>query len=111
MIRHRRFRWQSSLHPAHLQRGIAPRARKTATSQRSSSASQRDAGMKRAMMAVAHSILTIGYTMLKTGRGYHESRREFGGSHLEQVYQDQLQRYFMKRLQRRGLTVSVEPAA
>lgn len=64
-------------------------------------------GVKRAVMAVAHSMLIIGYTMLKTGQSY----KELGGGYLEQINKDQLQRYFVKRLQRLGLTVSVAPAA
>jgi transposase len=58
-------------------------------------------------MAVAHTMLVIAYTMLKTGRSYNE----LGGSYLEQINKDQLRRYFLKRLQRLGLTVTVEPAA
>jgi transposase len=64
-------------------------------------------GMKRAVMAVAHTMLIIAYSMLKTGRSYHE----LGGNYLEQINKDQLQRYFVKRLQKLGLTVTVAPAA
>ena len=64
-------------------------------------------GVKRAVMAVAHGMLIIGYTMLKAGRSYHE----LGGGYLEQINEEQLQRYFVKRLQHLGLTVSVAPAA
>jgi len=64
-------------------------------------------GMKRAVMAVAHSMLIIAYTMLKTGRTYHE----LGGNYLERINADQLQRYYVKRLQKLGLTVTVAPAA
>jgi transposase len=64
-------------------------------------------GMKRAVMAVAHTMLIIAYTMLKTGRSYHE----LGGEYLERINKDQLQRYFVKRLQKLGLTVTVAPAA
>ncbi len=64
-------------------------------------------GVKRAVMAVAHSMLIIGYAMLKTGRTY----QELGGGYLEQINKEQLQRYFVKRLQRLGLTVSIAPAA
>ena len=64
-------------------------------------------GVKRAVMAVAHTLLIIAYTMLKTGRSYHE----LGGTYLEQINKDQLQRYFVKRLQKLGLTVTVAPAA
>jgi transposase len=64
-------------------------------------------GMKRAVMAVAHSMLIIAYTMLKTGRNYHE----LGGSYLDQINRDQLQRYFTKRLERLGFTVNLAPVA
>jgi len=64
-------------------------------------------GIKRAVMAVAHTMLIIAYTMLKTGRTYHE----LGGGYLERVNADQLQRYYVKRLQKLGLTVTVAPAA
>lgn len=63
-------------------------------------------GPKRALMAVAHTMLVIGYHMLKTGQGYHE----LGGNYLEQINKDQLQRYFVKRLQKLGLKVMLEPA-
>jgi len=63
-------------------------------------------GVQRAVMAVAHTMLIIAYTMLKTGRSYHE----LGGNYLEQINQVQLQRYFVRRLQRLGLKVAVEPA-
>lgn len=62
-------------------------------------------GMKRAVMAVAHTMLVIAYTMLKTGRSY----QELGGNYLERINKDQLQRYFVKRLQRLGLKVTVQP--
>jgi transposase len=62
-------------------------------------------GGKRAALAVAHSILIIGYHLLTTGRSY----QELGGNHLEQIQKDQLQRYYVKRLQKLGLHVSVEP--
>ena len=52
-------------------------------------------------------MLIIAYTMLKTDRSYHE----LGGTYLEQINKDQLQRYFVKRLQRLGFTLIVEPAA
>jgi len=62
-------------------------------------------GVKRAVMAVAHTMLVIGYHMLKTGQTYHE----LGGDYLERINKDQLQRYLVKRLQRLGLKVTVEP--
>jgi transposase len=63
-------------------------------------------GVKRAVMAVAHTMLIIAYTMLKTGRNYHE----LAGNYLERINKDQLHRYFVKRLQRLGLKVAVQPA-
>jgi len=63
-------------------------------------------GVKRAVLAVAHSMLIIGYHMLKTGQNYHE----LGGDYLERINKDQLQRYYLKRLQKLGLKVTVEPA-
>jgi hypothetical protein len=56
-------------------------------------------------MAVAHTLLVIGYYILKRGEGY----RELGAHYLEQSHKEQLQRYFVKRLQRLGLRVSLEP--
>jgi len=62
-------------------------------------------GLKRAIMAVAHSMLIIAYHMLKNGQNFHE----LGGNYLDQINRDQIQRYLIKRLQRLGLSVSVEP--
>jgi hypothetical protein len=50
-------------------------------------------------------MLVIGYHVLKSGQGY----RELGGNYLEQINKEQLQRYFLKRLQRLGLQVTVQP--
>lgn len=63
-------------------------------------------GVKRAVMAVAHSMLIIASTMLKTGNTYHD----LGGNYLEQTNKEHLQNYFVKRLRRLGLTVTVAPA-
>ena len=57
-------------------------------------------------MAVAHSMLIIAYTMLKTGNTY----RDLGGNYLEQTNKEHLQNYFVKRLRRLGLNVTVAPA-
>jgi len=54
-------------------------------------------------MAVAHSILIIGYAMLKTGAAT-TSLTATTWSRSTKI----LQRYFLKRLQRLGLTVTVE---
>lgn len=63
-------------------------------------------GIKRAVMAVAHTMLTIVYHMLKTSHSY----QDLGGTYFEQINKKQLQRYLLKRLQRLGLKVTVEPA-
>jgi transposase len=62
-------------------------------------------GVKRAAIAVAHSILIIGYHLLKTGQGY----QELGGNYLEQIHKEQLQRYYVRRLQKLGLKITIEP--
>lgn len=62
-------------------------------------------GVKRAVMAVAHTMLIIGYHMLRTGRSY----QELGGDYLERINKDQLQRHYVKRLQKLGLKVTLEP--
>ena len=64
-------------------------------------------GVKRALIALAHAILIIVYMMLKTSKSYHE----LGGNYLEQINKEQLQNYLVRRLQRLGLTVSLQPAA
>jgi transposase len=62
-------------------------------------------GVKRATIAVAPSILIIGYHLLKTGQSY----QELGGNYLEQINKDQLQRYYVRRLQKLGLKITIEP--
>jgi transposase len=64
-------------------------------------------GAKRALVAVAHAILVVIYTMMRTGQSY----RELGGDYLERIHKDQLQKYYVRRLQSLGFTVSVLPAA
>jgi hypothetical protein len=59
------------------------------------------------MGASASTVLIIAFHILKSGQGYHE----LGGNYLEkQINEDQLQRYFVNRLQRLGLKVTLEPA-
>ena len=63
-------------------------------------------GVEREVMDVAHTMLIIGYHMgyhmLKTGETYHER----GATYLEQIHKDQIQRHFVKRLQRLGINVT-----
>jgi transposase len=63
-------------------------------------------GAKRATIAVAHTILIIAYQMLKNGCPY----QELGGDYFDRLRGDGLKRYYVKRLQQLGLTVTVEPA-
>jgi transposase len=63
-------------------------------------------GKKRAAVAVAHSILVIAYHMLHDGTEY----RELGGDYFDQRNHDYLQRSLVKRLEKLGYTVSLEPA-
>lgn len=63
-------------------------------------------GVKRAVMAVGHTMLVIAYNMLKHSRSY----QDLGGDYLEQINKDQLKRYFVKRLQKLGLKVTIQPA-
>lgn len=64
-------------------------------------------GKKRAAVAVAHSILVVAYHMLREGTEY----RELGGDFFDHRNHDQLQRSLVKRLEKLGYTVSLEPTA
>jgi transposase len=64
-------------------------------------------GLKRALMAVAHKMLIIAYTILKTGHSYHE----LGSSYMDEINKNQLQRHLVRRLERLGLKVILQPAA
>jgi len=64
-------------------------------------------GVKRATMAVAHTILVIAYHMLKNGCQY----QELGGDYFDRLRGDGLKRYYVKRLQQLGLSVTVEPTS
>lgn len=62
-------------------------------------------GIKRALVAVAHSILIIAYTMLKRAESYHE----LGADYFDRISKVQLQNHLIRRLQRLGVTVTVQP--
>ena len=64
-------------------------------------------GVKRATMAVAHTILVIAYHMLKNRCQY----QELGGDYFDRLRGDGLTRYYVKRLQQLGLSVTVEPTS
>jgi len=63
-------------------------------------------GRKRACVAVGHSILKIVYYMLKDGRAY----QDLGGSYFDRLNPERLARYLVRRLERLGLKVTLEPA-
>lgn len=62
-------------------------------------------GKQRAAVAVAHSILVIAYHMLRRGTAY----LDLGGDYFDKRNEQQLQRSLLKRLERLGLKVTVEP--
>jgi transposase len=63
-------------------------------------------GKQRAAVAVAHSILVIAYHMLQYGTPYVD----LGGDYFDKRNEQQLQRSLVKRLERLGLKVTLEPA-
>jgi transposase len=63
-------------------------------------------GKKRAIIAVAHTILTIAYYVISRGEGY----RELGGDYLERADSEGLKRYLVRKLERLGQKVTIEPA-
>jgi transposase len=63
-------------------------------------------GKKRACIAVGHSILKIVYHILKDGVPY----RDLGGSYFDRLDPKRLTRYLVRRLERLGHKVTLEPA-
>lgn len=64
-------------------------------------------GRKRALVAVGHSLLVIAYHVLRAQRPYHE----LGAAYFDQRDRDHVQRTLVKRLERLGYSVTLEPAA
>jgi transposase len=64
-------------------------------------------GRKRALVAVAHSILVIVYHLLKDNSSY----RDLGGDFFDRLEPERLTRYYVKRLQRLGHKVTLEPCS
>jgi transposase len=67
----------------------------------------RTKGQKRALVAVGHSILVIAYHILQQRAGY----RELGGDYFDRQHTERIQRNLIRRLERLGLKVTVEPLA
>jgi transposase len=63
-------------------------------------------GKKRALVAVAHTILVIAWHVLKSGATYEE----LGGNYFEQRQAEALKRSLVRRLERLGNRVILEPS-
>ena len=64
-------------------------------------------GAKRAVMAVAHALLEIAYHMLKRKEDY----RELGADHFDRIDVNRIRRSLVRRLERLGHKVTLEPLA
>ena len=64
-------------------------------------------GNKRACIAVGHSILKIVYHVLKDGCVY----QDLGGNYFDRLEPERLTRYLIRRLERLGHKVTLQPAA
>ncbi len=64
-------------------------------------------GGKRAVIAVAHSILVMAFHMLKRTQDY----REAGADYFDRLHADGLRRSLVRRLERLGHKVTLEPLA
>ena len=63
-------------------------------------------GKKRALVAVGHSLLVVYYHLLTTGECY----RDLGPDFFDRRHSEQLTRYLVKRLERLGNKVTIEPS-
>jgi transposase len=64
-------------------------------------------GAKRAVMAVAHALLVIAFHMLKRKENY----RELGADHFDRIDVGRIRRSLVRRLERLGHRVTLEPLA
>lgn len=64
-------------------------------------------GQKRASLAVAHTILVIAYHLLKNKACY----QELGADYFDRIRTAGLKRYYLKRLEQLGVSVTESPAA
>jgi len=62
-------------------------------------------GKKRALVALGHTLLVIMYQVLKDGTTY----QELGADYLDRLEPERLTRYFVKRLERLGHQVTLQP--
>jgi transposase len=63
-------------------------------------------GKKRAIVAVAHSLLVTGYILLWTGTKF----QDLGADYFDRLHRERLTKRLVKRLERLGHKVSVQPA-
>lgn len=64
-------------------------------------------GAKRAVMAVARALLVIAFHMLKR----KESYQELGADHFDRIDVNRIRRCLVRRLERLGHRVTLEPVA
>lgn len=64
-------------------------------------------GQKKATVAVGHAILLAAYHLLRDGTAY----RDLGPAHVEGHDREAVERCLVRRLQRLGYKVTLEPAA
>lgn len=64
-------------------------------------------GKKRAIVAVAHALLVTGYTLLWTGKTF----ADLGADYFDRLDRDRLTKRLVKRLEKLGHQVSLQPAA
>ena len=64
-------------------------------------------GKKRAIVAVAHALLSTGYMLLWTGRKFSD----LGEDYFDRLDRERLTNRLVKRLQKLGIQVSIEPTA
>ncbi len=64
-------------------------------------------GKKRAIMAVAHALLSTGYLLLWTGRRFSD----LGEGYFDRLDRERLTKRLVKRLEKLGHQVSIQPAA
>ena len=62
---------------------------------------------KRAIVAVAHALLVTGYTLLWTGKTF----QDLGDDYFDRLDRERLTKRLVKRLERLGHNVSLQPAA
>jgi transposase len=63
-------------------------------------------GKKRAIVAIGHKLLLIAYTLLKRDCAYHD----LGGDYFDRLNQDGLLRSLVRRIERLGQRVILQPA-